>query len=48
MRIKATWKPVGHSAQKWRESTHRRGAYSNVTRAGRAEPRSRDKKKPFG
>ncbi len=25
MKTKQSWRPVGHSATKWRESTHRRG-----------------------
>jgi len=48
MRMKATWKPAGHSAEKWRESTHRRGASPNLTRVGRGDPKSRNRKKPFG
>jgi hypothetical protein len=33
MKTKASWKPVGHSANKWRENTRRRGTVLNIVTA---------------
>jgi hypothetical protein len=48
MRAKATWKPVGHSAKKWREATHRRGSLLKPGAAPPMEKGYSPKKKPFG
>jgi len=44
MKTKASWKPVGHSANKWRETMHRRGVVLNtaVSRNERKRKRSRN------
>jgi len=46
MKTKASWKPVGHSANKWRESTHRRGIVLNTTMA-RGEGKRKRSRNPL-
>jgi hypothetical protein len=43
MKTKAAWRPIGHSASKWRESTHRRGIVLNTPLSRTARRKKRNK-----
>jgi hypothetical protein len=47
MKTKASWKPVGHSAKKWKETSPRKGATEVLHEAQPRRKRGANPKSPW-
>ena len=47
MRTKASWKPVGHSAKKWKESSQHRGSLGMIQETKPPRKRRNGEKPPW-
>ena len=43
MKTKASWKPIGHSANKWREAMHRRKLVLKTAKTGGPRRKNRNR-----